>query len=398
MTACVDLSRCIGCEECVAICPTGALTIECGRLRVTENLCLSCGACARECGMDAIRMETVRLGGTEVKEAKNIWVAAQVEDGELLPVTFELLGAAAPIAKKANEKLCAVLIAGETGELPNKLFAAGADVVYVVTGEEFAEYNNEIYTNAFCELVREYAPNAVLFPATTDGRDFAPRVAARLRTGLCADCTSLGLTDDGLIAWVRPALGGNILATIVCPEARPQMGTVRPKIFPRPEMDESRSGEIVPFVPQNKIVPRTHVTESCALAQEGMLKLEDAEVVVSGGRGMGTQEQFKELYQLAALFEKGTVGGSRAVVDDRWLNHSFQVGQSGKNVTPKGYLAFGISGALQHVCGMKDSAFIAAINKDSSAEIFKVANFGVVGDVHVILPKLIERIKKYKEE
>ena len=330
-------------------------------------------------------------------EAKHIWVVAQVEDGALLPVTFELLGAAAPLAQKAGEKLCAVLIAGEAGELPQQLIAAGAEVVYTVTGAEFAEYNTEVYTNACCELAQAYAPSAILFGATTEGRDFAPRVAARLRTGLCADCTALDMGEDGNVKWVRPALGGNILATIVCPETRPQMGTVRPKVFAVPELDNSRTGEVIAFAPQQAVTPRTHVLESKPLAEEGMLKLEDADVVVCGGRGMGNQEAFQGLYELAALFEKGTVGGSRAVVDEKWLNHTFQVGQSGKTVAPKGYFAFGISGALQHTCGMKDSGFIVAVNRDNLAEIFKVAHLGVIGDVHVILPKLVERIKQYKE-
>lgn len=256
--------------------------------------------------------------------------------------------------------------------MPQKLFAAGADIVYVVSGPEYAEYNTDIYTNAFCELVETYKPNAVLCGATVDGRDLAPRIAARLGTGLCADCTALDINGE-LVEWTRPALGGNILATIICDEHRPQMGTVRPKVFKAKDVDASRSGEIVNYTVKNAVTSKVELVRKEILGASGAIKIEDAEIICSGGRGLGSCDNFKMLEELAALFEHGSVGGSRAVVDEGWVDHAHQVGQSGKTVTPKIYFAFGISGAIQHLAGMSASDIVIAINKDANAPIFKVA-------------------------
>lgn len=325
-----------------------------------------------------------------------MWVIAEQENGQLMNVTFELLGAAKELCAKLEEKCCAVLVTAAAGELPQQLIAAGADVVYVVEDAKYADYDTELYTDAICQLSKKYDPASIMFGATDDGRDLAPRVAARLHTGLCADCTALDVTDDKLVAWTRPALGGNICATIICDVNRPQMGTVRPKVFKPAEMDNNRTGEVIDFTPEAGAVSRVELVKKEALSSENAVKIDEADMIAAGGRGFGSKENFDVLEQLAALFENSAVAGTRAAIDEGWLTHSQQVGQSGKSVTPHIYFACGISGAIQHLSGMKDSDIIIAINKDAEAPIFTVANYGIVGDVNVILPKLIEKIKAYK--
>lgn len=325
-----------------------------------------------------------------------MWVFAEQENGQLMNVTFELLGAAKELCAKLEEKCCAVLVTAAAGELPQQLIAAGADVVYVVEDAKYADYDTELYTDAICQLSKKYDPASIMFGATDDGRDLAPRVAARLHTGLCADCTALDVTDDKLVAWTRPALGGNICATIICDVNRPQMGTVRPKVFKPAELDNTRTGEVIAFTPEAGAVSRVELVKKEALSSENAVKIDEADMIAAGGRGFGSKEKFDVLEQLAALFENSAVAGTRAAIDEGWLTHSQQVGQSGKSVTPHIYFACGISGAIQHLSGMKDSDIIIAINKDAEAPIFTVAHYGIVGDVNVILPKLIEKIKAYK--
>lgn len=325
-----------------------------------------------------------------------MWVIAEQENGQLMNVTFELLGAAKELCAKLEEKCCAVLVTAAAGELPQQLIAAGADVVYVVEDAKYADYDTELYTDAICQLSKKYYPASIMFGATDDGRDLAPRVAARLHTGLCADCTALDVTDDKLVAWTRPALGGNICATIICDVNRPQMGTVRPKVFKPAELDNTRTGEVIAFTPEAGAVSRIELVKKEALSSENAVKIDEADMIAAGGRGFGSKEKFDVLEQLAALFENSAVAGTRAAIDEGWLTHSQQVGQSGKSVTPHIYFACGISGAIQHLSGMKDSDIIIAINKDAEAPIFTVAHYGIVGDVNVILPKLIEKIKAYK--
>ena len=325
-----------------------------------------------------------------------MWVIAEQENGQLMNVTFELLGAAKELCAKLEEKCCAVLVTAAAGELPQQLIAAGADVVYVIEDAKYADYDTELYTDAICQLSKKYDPASIMFGATDDGRDLAPRVAARLHTGLCADCTALDVTDDKLVAWTRPALGGNICATIICDVNRPQMGTVRPKVFKPAELDNTRTGEVIAYTPEAGAVSRVELVKKEALSSENAVKIDEADMIAAGGRGFGSKEKFDVLEQLAALFENSAVAGTRAAIDEGWLTHSQQVGQSGKSVTPHIYFACGISGAIQHLSGMKDSDIIIAINKDAEAPIFTVAHYGIVGDVNVILPKLIEKIKAYK--
>ena len=397
MAITVDRDKCIGCEACVAVCPVGAINMVEGKAEINQDTCISCGACVSECPVEAIsRGEVTKIEIEGAEDYKDIWVYIELENAEPMHVAYELLGQAGELAAKSGQRCCAVLICKEAGDLPNKLFAAGADIVYVVADAIYEDYNTELYTNAFCELVNEYKPSAVLVGATADGRDFGPRIAARLKTGLCADCTALGIKDDKVVEWTRPALGGNILATILCDVTRPQMGTVRPKVFKIKEFDYTRSGQIINYTVKNTVSPRARLIRKDEVGATGTCKIEDAEIICSGGRGMGCFDKFQQLEELAAVLG-GAVAGSRAVVDEGWISHPQQVGQSGKTITPKIYFAFGISGSIQHIAGMHDSDMIIAINKDPNAPIFKVANYGIVGDVNLVLPKLIEKIKAFKE-
>lgn len=398
MAMIVDKETCVGCGACVAACPVGAISLE-DKACIDADSCIGCGACVNACPVGAISAE----GAVAKKEIENnhgtdLWVVTELENGEPVGVTYELIGVASDLAAKAGEKCCAVLVAAEAGDVPQKLIAAGADKVYVIADARFADYNTDLYTDAICQLVDAYKPSALLIGATADGRDLAPRIAARKMTGLCADCTELDIdVDNQVVEWTRPALGGNILATILCKETRPQMGTVRPKVFKAKPMDATRNGEVINFTCENLVTSPVELLKKEAVGGTSSIKIEDAEVICSGGRGMGSADNFKILEEMAALFENGTVAGSRAVVDEGWIGHSCQVGQSGKTVTPKIYFACGISGAIQHLAGMTGSDTVIAINKDANAPIFNTAQYGIVGDVNVILPKLIAKIKAYKE-
>lgn len=398
MAMIVDKETCVGCGACVAICPVGAISLE-DKACIDADSCIGCGACVNVCPVGAISAE----GAVAKKEVENnhgtdLWVVTELENGEPVGVTYELIGVASDLAAKAGEKCCAVLVAAEAGDVPQKLIAAGADKVYVIADAKFADYNTDLYTDAICQLIDAYKPSALLIGATADGRDLAPRIAARKMTGLCADCTELDIdVDNQVVEWTRPALGGNILATILCKETRPQMGTVRPKVFKAKPMDATRTGEVINFTCENLVTSPVELLKKEAVGGTSSIKIEDAEVICSGGRGMGSADNFKILEEMAALFENGTVAGSRAVVDEGWIGHSCQVGQSGKTVTPKIYFACGISGAIQHLAGMTGSDTVIAINKDANAPIFNTAQYGIVGDVNVILPKLIAKIKAYKE-
>ena len=331
-------------------------------------------------------------------KTKDLWVFIETDgSGAAKNVGLELLTVGRGLADTQGGKLVAVVIGNKLDGAVAAAQAQGADTVLVVEGEEYAHYSTDAYAKVVCDLVEKYGPTSILIGATNSGRDLGPRVACRLKTGLTADCTSLAIDEEsGNVAWTRPAFGGNLMATILCPDHRPQIGTVRPGVFKKGDPDAAKVSEIIREdirVPADKI--RTQLLEVIKEAAGEIVDLEGAEIIVSGGRAVGGPEGFAPIRELAAAIG-GVVGASRAAVDSGWIGHSHQVGQTGKTVGPKIYIACGISGAIQHVAGMSSSGTIIAINKDATAPIFDVADYAVVGDMFEILPILTKEIKKLK--
>lgn len=331
--------------------------------------------------------------------SKDIYVFAEQRDGNIQKVALELIGKGRELADTLNQKVVAVLLGNEIKEKAGDLIEAGADGVVVIEHAMLAEYTTEPYAKAVAAVIREKDPEIFLFGATAIGRDLAPRVSARIHTGLTADCTGLEIDEEsGNLLMTRPAFGGNIMATIVCEEYRPQMATVRPGVMKALDTDRQRRGDIesmnIEFSEADQTVELLEV-----LKEERQIgDITEAKILVSGGRGMGNAENFYELLRpLAEVFD-GAISASRSAVDSGWIDHECQVGQTGKTVRPDLYLACGISGAIQHVAGMEGAEYIVAINKNETAPIFDVADLGIVGNVNTILPKLIAAIRKYKEE
>ena len=334
-----------------------------------------------------------------MSDARNVWVFIEVVRGKIKGVSLELLGQGRKMADDLGEKLVAIIPGNEIEDFAKMAIRYGADEAIVVDQKELKDYSTDGYTKAMCTLIKKYNPAVLLIGATNNGRDLGPRVSSRMQTGLTADCTELGVDlETRLVKWTRPAFGGNLMATILCPDHRPQIGTVRPGVFKKPEEDPGRNGEIihetVEFGPDEI---RTRIIEVITEAGGADVNLEEAEIIVSGGRGVGGPEGFEVLKELAD--EIGAqIGASRAAVDSGWISSLHQVGQTGKSVGPKIYIACGISGAIQHVAGMSSSDVIIAINKDPDAPIFNIADYGIVGDLFEVIPELTKRIRSSKAE
>ena len=334
-----------------------------------------------------------------MSDARNVWVFIEVVRGKIKGVSLELLGQGRKMADDLGEKLVAIIPGNEIEDFAKMAIHYGADEAIVVDQKELKDYSTDGYTKAMCTLIKKYNPAVLLIGATNNGRDLGPRVSSRMQTGLTADCTELGVdSETRLVKWTRPAFGGNLMATILCPDHRPQIGTVRPGVFKKPEEDTGRKGEIihetVEFGPDEI---RTRIVEVITEAGGADVNLEEADIIVSGGRGVGGPEGFEVLKELAD--EIGAqIGASRAAVDSGWISSLHQVGQTGKSVGPKIYIACGISGAIQHVAGMSSSDVIIAINKDPDAPIFNIADYGIVGDLFEIIPELTKRIRSSKAE
>lgn len=390
--------NCIGCGACVTACPFGAITMQDDDKAFITEACTICGACVETCPVDTIvREEEKKTAVMDKADYKGVWVFIEQAGGQIRGVSHELLGEGRKLADAMGQELAGVLIGNQVETLSKDLFASGADKVYLVEGAEYGHYNTDGFAAALTDLINNYKPNVILIGATNDGRDLGPRVACRIGTGLTADCTNLDIdAETGLVAWTRPAFGGNIMATILCPDHRPQMGTIRPKVFKRPVPDFERTGEIVRVA--SSVRPEDIRTRFIELLQvcTTSCNLEEAEIIVSGGRGMCKPENFKLIEDLAEVLG-GTVGASRAAVDAGWKPALHQVGQTGKTVGPKIYIACGISGAIQHLAGMSSSDIVIAVNKDADASIFKVADYGIVGDVMEVLPIMIEEFKKLRK-
>ena len=316
--------------------------------------------------------------------AKNIWVFCEQRDGEIQNVALELLGVARELAEKTGEKVGALLLGHNIKGKAQDLIAYGADEVHIVDDEKLASFVTEPYAQAVTQIAKEYTPSVILFGATSIGRDLAPRLSARLKTGLTADCTKLEMDEEGNLYMTRPAFGGNLFATIICPDHRPQMSTVRPGVMKKLERDDSRTGEVIEeTIAWDESKFAVTVLEEVAECQT-CGQIENAKLLVSCGRGVKDVAPAREL----ALKLGGSVASSRALVDIGVMEHACQVGQTGKTVRPQAYLAFGISGAIQHLAGMEESEFIVAINTDKNAPIFKVANLGIVADAAAVLKNL----------
>lgn len=388
--------RCTGCGSCEGACPFGFIEMMKSKAVIKEG-CTICRACQEACPFDAIQIEERVFAGTgDWENYKGILVFAEQQEGKMKDCTLELLSAGRKLADQLHQELAAVIIGHEVEPLCPILFSYGADQIILVENPKLKHYLTEPYAEALAAAVEEKKPSIVLFGATTTGRDIAPRISTRLRTGLTADCTGLEIEEGtGLLIQTRPAFGGNIMAAIKCADSRPQMASVRPKVMKKSVPDVGRTGSIMKLEAKTNFESLRTRLLNFVSAAESTAGLEEAEIVVSGGRGLEKPENFSLLEELARVLG-AAVGASRAAVDAGWKPHSCQVGQTGKTVCPKLYIACGISGAIQHLVGMQTSDVIVAINKDPEAPIFKAADLGIVGDLFQIVPAVISMLKGNK--
>ena len=414
--------KCIACgARCEMSCPADAIVMnEQEEPIISEEKCIGCRKCVKICPAEALEMfltpeeekllaELAAGGGEEAEEEeggedeaqsdvaawKGVWVFVEQNNGKAHPVSWELLGVGKTLANDLGVELAAFILGDNVKPLVDEAFGHGADKVYLMDDPLLHHYRTPTYLEGSISLINKYKPEIVLMGATGLGRDLAGAVATALKTGLTADCT--GLTIDKkmrLLEQTRPAFGGNIMATILTETARPQMASVRPHVMPKPEFQAGKKGELITeslSMPEDQIA--TKVLEIKSLLTEGSVNIAGANVIVSGGRGLLSQNNFKMLQELADLLG-GVVGATRSAIDAGWMPHERQVGQTGKTVRPKLYIACAISGAIQHLVGMQDADHIIAINKDKTAPIFEVAHLGIVGDVFDIIPGVIEQLKK----
>lgn len=396
MKATVDRKKCTVCGVCSDACPMGAISLRENQVEISDD-CSLCGICVDTCEFGALSLPEVGKGPSEdLGNYRGVWVYAEWREGKVHRVSHELLSAGRILADKRGVELGAVLLGcGLDDDMAGELISYGAEVVYVVDRPELAHFTDERYSKCIVELVRRKRPEIILAGATSMGRSFIPRVAASLQTGLTADCTELDIGDDGHMLQTRPAFGGNVMATIICPNRRPQMATVRPKVMKPVRMD-GRQGRIERVeLPDECFQARVDVLEVIA-EQDQTAKLTEADVIISGGRGMRSGDNFNLIEGLATLMN-GAVGASRGAVEEGWMAPSHQVGQTGRTVAPTLYMAVGISGAVQHLVGMQGSQVIVAVNRDPEAPIFDVATYGVVADLFEFIPAFIKRINRERE-
>ncbi len=393
MAILVCKEKCTGCGVCAETCPFDAIEIIDGVAVIHDN-CTLCGACVEACEFEALEREEDASGEAEDLSAyRGVWVFAEQRRGRISSVVPELLNQGRVLADRLDTHLSAVLLGHGIDSQASWLIEHGADRVYLADDPIFADFNGDAYTSILSELIDREKPEIVLTGATAIGRSFIPRVAVRLRTGLTADCTGLDVDPATReLLQTRPAFGGNILATILCPRRRPQMATVRHKVFKKAPEDRGRRGEVieVPVEPAG-IQIKSEVIRTVEEI-ENTVNITEADIIVSGGRGVGGKENFAVLEELARTLG-GALGASRAAVDAEWISYSHQVGQTGKTVCPKLYIACGISGAVQHLAGMQSSDVIVAINKDPDAPIFRAATYGIVGDLFEIVPLLTKKFQ-----
>ncbi|MDD2735402.1 MAG: FAD-binding protein [Desulfuromonadaceae bacterium] len=390
----VESAKCIGCLKCVKICPAEALemyfTPEEQKI-LSELASLSGGPTEDELDEEGQRLQKM------LAEYRGVWVVIEQFEGITAKVSWELLGTGADLARTLGVHLSAVVLGHNIEHLCNEAFEHGADKTIILDAPVYKDYRTQPYSDAICHLIGKHKPEVILMGATAQGRDLAGAVATVVKTGLTADCTGLGTDDKRNLMQTRPAFGGNIMATIMCDKYRPQMATVRPHVMHMPETEPGRKGDIIreTFAPLEQDILVKVLEVISDRDGKNQVDVAAAEIIVSGGRGLMNKENFVLLQELADALG-GVVGASRSAVDAGWISHSRQVGQTGKTVRPKTYIACGISGAIQHMVGMQDSDVIIAINRDPEAPIFQIATYGIVGDLFQVIPALISRIRNLK--
>lgn len=393
----IDKETCTACGICEATCAFAAIVVK-GDCAVVNESCTLCGACVDNCPEAALRIEIADKRTQDDKdEYRGIMVFAEYRHGSIAPVSYELLGIGRKLADKRGTSLGVVLPGGDVSRFAASLIAGGADTVFLVEDPALQQFREDVYAAVLEQVIRERKPEVVLAGATAIGRSVMPYVATAIDAGLTADCTGLEIRErDGMLLQTRPAFGGNIMATIECPDTRPQMATVRPKVMAPAEPDPTRHGEVVHLqLPPEVLQSQIEVLES-VINEADNVNIQEVETLVAGGRGLDSAKGFELLRELAAELG-GAVAASRAAVDSDWIPYPHQVGQTGKTVSPKLYVACGISGAVQHMVGMQSAEIIVAINRDASAPIFNVATFGVVGDLYEVVPQLIRRLQEIRK-
>lgn len=392
MTVWIDTDLCNGCKRCVKACPYGAVEIRDGKAHILPH-CTSCGTCIEVCKPHAIHTDVEPKTIPDFSDRKGVWVFAEQREGSLSPVAFELLGKARSLAADLGQEVSAVLLGYQISELTQSLFDFGADQVYLAQHKALRDYRTLSYAKAMESLIMEYKPNILLMGATHIGRDLAPRLSRRVGVGLTADCTELSIDpEEGILLQTRPAFGGNVMATIANRYSRPQMATVRPGVMEAVKRPSSKKKVIKHKISLTEKEIGSKVLEHFKEKKKGV-SLGDASVIVAGGRGVGNETGMKALFSLAKALG-GEVAGTRIIVEEGWIPVERQVGQTGQTVRPEIYIACGISGAIQHRAGMLGSRYVIAINKDPGAPIFQVADWGIVGDLHQVVPELTRAVSR----
>jgi electron transfer flavoprotein alpha subunit/NAD-dependent dihydropyrimidine dehydrogenase PreA subunit len=395
MAITIDYELCNGCGRCIKVCPYGGVELEEGKAVLTER-CTACGACIETCKVAAISSDLQEKEIPDFSDFKGVWVFAEQRDGMLNRVALELLGLGQTLAQGLNQDLSAVLLGHEVEHLAEELGAFGARNIYLAQHRLLAHYQTTPYAKVISQLIGKHKPNILLIGATTMGRDLAPRVSMRLNLGLTADCTELTIDPaDGSLLQTRPAFGGNIMATIQTAYSRPQMATVRPGVMEAKRTDGTSGYRITKQ--SVKLLDKDTLTTVLEVAREEKkgVNLCEATVIIAGGRGVGSKEGMECLFSLAEVLG-GEVAGTRMVIEEGWLPVERQVGQTGQTVRPELYIACGISGAIQHRAGMLNSRYVIAVNKDERAPIFQVADWGIVGDLHEVVPIFSDAMRHRK--